>query len=327
MKGDRTTHLSPGQPKRSTKTTVDRFVGRLLLRSILLLITLATLLDLYEWRYGKLNIFEPRSALEKPVPLAMEGGDPYIRALMRTISASESNVPRPYSVIYGGSHFSGWNHHPDECIHIPIGPNTGNCSTAAGRYQFITTTWEDQAKKYHPEQPKVLFWRPYRFDPTSQDVVVHRWLSNPDEWGVDLAALLRQGQVEQVLEILSPTWTSLGYGIETNSMSAYLPEIYAEMLDEEIALLRPAADPTAVQPAMVGQPLTTQAEAWDSAGVSDSPEGSSENGDSENGEAIAEQGEDGTAMDDPYGHSPTLLAGWAEIKAGSEKLLRGLLGR
>ncbi|MFQ3617769.1 MAG: glycoside hydrolase, partial [Cyanobacteriota bacterium] len=39
-----------------------------------------------------------------------------------------------------------------------------------------------------------------------------------------------------VLYILSPTWTSLGYGIETNSMSASLPDIYEEMLREELAI-------------------------------------------------------------------------------------------
>ena len=30
-----------------------------------------------------------------PEPLAMAGGDPYIRALMRTISAAESNTDQP----------------------------------------------------------------------------------------------------------------------------------------------------------------------------------------------------------------------------------------
>ena len=38
-----------------------------------------------------------------PQPLVMEGGDPYIRALMRTISAAESNTSDPYHVLYGGA--------------------------------------------------------------------------------------------------------------------------------------------------------------------------------------------------------------------------------
>ncbi len=300
------------------KKAVDRFIGRFLLRSILLVVTAATLLDIYEWRYGELNIFEPKGEASKPIPLAMDGGDPYLRALMRTISASESNVPRPYSVIYGGEYFRGWNSHPDDCVYIPVGPNTGNCSTAAGRYQFITTTWEEQARKYHPHQPKVLFWRPYPFDPTSQDVVLHRWLEDNYEWGVDLSQLLREGQVEQVLKILSPTWTSLGYGIETNSMSAYLPNIYWEMLDEELAALAPV-EPVEVQPSTtgnfgpgesgLGEPVQTYAEDWES---------ESEAGDElENSESVVSDGSE----------AETLRDGLAEIAGGSRKLVEALLGR
>ncbi len=307
------------------KKAVDRFIGRFLVRSILLVVTAATLLDIYEWRYGELNIFEPKGEASKPIPLAMEGGDPYLRALMRTISASESNVPRPYSVIYGGEYFNGWNAHPDDCVYIPVGPNTGNCSTAAGRYQFITTTWEEQARKYHPDQPKVLFWRPYPFDPTSQDVVLHRWLADEYEWGLDFSQLLREGQVERVLEILSPTWTSLGYGIETNSMSAYLPNIYWEMLDEELAVLAPVEPavvaPVGVQPATTGdfeanegevrEPVQTNAEDWDSQGE---PGAGDESERSES--AAAEEAE-----------TVTLWDGLADIAGGSRKLVKALLGR
>jgi Phage lysozyme len=72
-------------------------------------------------------------------------------------------------------------------------------------------------------------------------VVTHRWLNDPEAWGADLGQMLREGQVTAVLEILSPTWTSLGYGIETNSMSSSLPQIYEEMLADE---LKQAAKPT-----------------------------------------------------------------------------------
>lgn len=303
------------------KKAVDRFIGRLLLRSILLVVTAATLLDIYEWRYGELNIFEPRGEASKPIPLAMEGGDPYLRALMRTISASESNVPRPYSVIYGGEYFQGWNAHPDYCVYIPVGPNTGNCSTAAGRYQFITTTWEEQARKYHPDQPKVLFWRPYPFDPTSQDVVLHRWLADEYVWGVDFSQLLQEGQVERVLEILSPTWTSLGYGIETNSMSAYLPEIYGEMLEEELAALASAeGGPVVAQPSMVGgfeagEPVQTFAEEFEAGGVSD-----------EAG-PVEPVGKEPVEAEPVGGGAGAFREGVAEVAGGARKVLEALLGR
>ena len=170
-----------------------------------------------------------------PAPLVKQGGDPYIRALMRTISASESNSNRPYSLLYGGEHFGDLSHHPDQCVPIVAGPNLGNCTTAAGRYQFITTTWLEQAAHYHPQPTR--FWSPrqFSFAPEFQDEVVYRWLNDADVWGTDLAKLLKQDRLIEVLQILSPTWTSLGYGIEPNSMTDALPEIYRQILSEELA--------------------------------------------------------------------------------------------
>ncbi|NEQ48978.1 MAG: glycoside hydrolase family protein [Leptolyngbya sp. SIO3F4] len=173
-----------------------------------------------------------------PLPLAMTGGDPYIRALMRTISASESNMDRPYYLLYGGRAIDELSQHPDNCIPIETGPNVGDCTTAAGRYQFLTTTWQTKAQQYHPAPPGWFeFWQSYDFSPESQDIVVYRWLSDPDAWGTDISQQLKNGEVTQVLELLSGTWTSLGYGIETNSMSSQLPSIYGEMLQEELAAL------------------------------------------------------------------------------------------
>lgn len=173
---------------------------------------------------------------QTPVPLVMKGGDPYIRALMRTISASESNSNRPYSLLYGGEHVYDLSHHPDICVTIVAGPNTGDCTTAAGRYQMLTTTWMSKAEEYHPQNPFFFFWQNYSFEPEFQDEVVYRWLNDPSAWGADLSQLLRDGKIHEVLEILSPTWTSLGYGIESNSMTDALPQIYQEMLQEELQI-------------------------------------------------------------------------------------------
>lgn len=220
-------------------------------------LSLIAFLELYGQFNGR-SFFEPswqESFL--PVPLVMQGGDPHIRALMRTISASESHDKRPYSLIYGGERFRDFGRHPDRCVTIIAGPNEGDCSTAAGRYQFITTTWEQKAARYHPKPGGFWLWRSYSFSPEEQDVVVYRWLNDPNAWGVDLAALLRQGQLQEVLRLLSPTWTSLGYGIETNSMSGYLPEIYQEMLGEE---LRAAGLPPQQMAPQPSQPLAPHTE-------------------------------------------------------------------
>lgn len=166
-------------------------------------------------------------------PLAMTDGDPYVRALMRTISAAESNDPSPYTLLYGGQQFEEMSHHPDQCLPIVAGPNVGQCTTAAGRYQFITTTWEEKAEQYHPHPNGMFFWRSYSFEAEYQDRVVYRWLTDADAWGADIPELLRQGKLPRVLELLSGTWTSLGYGIEDNQNTPYLTAIYQELLAQE----------------------------------------------------------------------------------------------
>ncbi|NJR67193.1 MAG: glycoside hydrolase family protein [Leptolyngbyaceae cyanobacterium CRU_2_3] len=179
------------------------------------------------------SLFDPEWE-QTPAPLVMSGGDPYLRALMRTISASESNSSRPYSILYGGRHIQDLSQHPDICVTIVSGPNAGDCTTAAGRYQMLTTTWMSKSEEYHPQEDSLLFWSTYSFEPEFQDEVVYRWLSDRNAWGTDLSQLLREGRVREVLRLLSPTWTSLGYGIEDNDMTSSLPYIYDEVLQEEL---------------------------------------------------------------------------------------------
>ena len=168
-------------------------------------------------------------------PLVMQGGDPYIRALMRTISMSESNYPNPYSIIHGGAYADDLSQHPDRCTNISVGPNAGRCSTAAGRYQFLTTTWSEKAQIYHPYPARFIVWERYSFEPKYQDAVMYAWLTDPEAWGGDLRTSLQQGYVQDVLAKLSNTWTSLGYGIETNSMSRELPKVYQSLVKDELA--------------------------------------------------------------------------------------------
>jgi muramidase (phage lysozyme) len=167
-------------------------------------------------------------------PLVMQGGDPYVRALMRTISASEANDSRPYSILYGGQHVRNLSRHPEQCVTIVSGPNVGNCSTAAGRYQLLNTTWYSLAQRYHPQPSGFLFWKSYSFEPEFQDEIVYAWLNDPQAWGTEISGLLRQGKLERVLRRLSGTWTSLGYGIEDNAMTKRLPQVYQKMLQEEL---------------------------------------------------------------------------------------------
>jgi muramidase (phage lysozyme) len=83
-----------------------------------------------------------------------------------------------------------------------------------------------------------MFWASYSFAPEYQDAVVYSWLSDRQVWGTDISQQLHQGKLNEVLRRLSPTWTSLGYGIETNSVSRYLPKIYQKNLQEELNAIR-----------------------------------------------------------------------------------------
>ena len=186
---------------------------------------------------GHRQIPNPTFETNRLPPLVMKGGDPYVRALMRTISASEASDRQPYAVIYGGSHAKSLDRHPEQCIRITSGPNINNCSTAAGRYQMINTTWAKMAKKYHPEPSCMLFvfQCTYSFESEYQDAVVHAWLSDEKFWNMNIPELLKAGELEKVRRRLSSTWTSLGYGIETNTVTPKLAGIYQQLLKEELA--------------------------------------------------------------------------------------------
>lgn len=183
---------------------------------------------------GNLQFLQPASEFRNKPPLAMKAGDPYIRALMRTISASESNVSRPYHVVYGGKYILDLSRHPDWCVKIVNGPNEGKCTTAAGRYQFLSSTWKDKAQRYHPKPANFMMWQDYSFEPEYQDAVVYAWLRDRKFWKADISQMLREDKLTEVLRMLSGTWTSLGYGIETNSLSSSLPKVYKKMIEEEL---------------------------------------------------------------------------------------------
>jgi muramidase (phage lysozyme) len=149
---------------------------------------------------------------------------------------SESNDAHPYTLIYGGKHFDNPRRHPSQCVRIVNGPNINKCSTAAGRYQMIDTTWERLSKRYHPQRDCVLFVFEcdYSFEPQYQDEVAHAWLSDETAWNMNIPELLKAGRLEKVRKRLSSTWTSLGYGIETNTMTPRLAGIYQQLLEEEL---------------------------------------------------------------------------------------------
>lgn len=224
---------SDKQKPQSTKRT-SRTRNPSGLWDIGLILGVVALIWLIQNERGGLKTTKNTALTDNLPPLALSSGNPYIRALMRTISASEANDRNSYALLYGGSHVHDLSQHPDRCLPIKTQPNRGKCSSAAGRYQFLTSTWLEKAAKYHPAPSRKNGHTNYSFEPKYQDIVVYQWLKDRRQWDVDILGLLKKDRVEEVLTSLSGVWTSLGGGIEDNSMTPHLPSLYREFLAEEL---------------------------------------------------------------------------------------------
>jgi len=122
------------------------------------------------------------------------------KALLDAIAGSESSG---YNSRYPSKTFSGYGDHPRLDEIILSGPNKGLTSNAAGRYQFISTTWDD----YKPGKA---------FTPENQDIAAYRLAIAAYGYGEKgLIEALRKDPLA-VANKLSGTWTSLPGGFEPN---------------------------------------------------------------------------------------------------------------
>ena len=174
-------------------------------------------------------------AASKEVPLEA-------RALLDTIASKESP---DYNTIYGGQKFSDYSDHPGVGVTIKGGPNAGMKSSAAGRYQFIRDTWEDQRNKlglkdFSPENQDKAAWN------LAQETYSNRT-------GRNLIEDIKSGNPAiqaRIGNVLSKVWTSLPGGIEQGQgMSGFIgalnqnldihrgmdPMAYAEALKQQQA--------------------------------------------------------------------------------------------
>jgi muramidase (phage lysozyme) len=134
----------------------------------------------------------------------------YQRALLETISGPES--AGKYNVMYSPGalrYFSDFKDHPRSPATIAKGPNAGRFSDAAGKYQFLSTTWDKYKKQLGLPD----------FSPGSQDKAA--WALAIDDYkqrsGRDLLQDLQSGDPNLIASVgknLAGTWTSLPGGIE-----------------------------------------------------------------------------------------------------------------
>ena len=134
------------------------------------------------------------------------------RALLDTIASTESPG---YNVMYGGKTFSDYSDHPRVAVPIMSGPNEGLTSSAAGRYQFLGSTWDDQSKKLGLKD----------FSPANQDAAAWNLAQEvyKQKTGGDLLTELKSGDPQRIASagaVLNKTWTSLPGGIEAGTNSS-----------------------------------------------------------------------------------------------------------
>lgn len=102
-----------------------------------------------------------------------------------------------YNVIYGGQQFDDMSQHPGVSMEIPN--SNGQHSTAAGAYQFIKSTWNDEAERLGLKD----------FSPASQDAAAWDYAqrSYKSETGRGLTDDYSNGKLD--LSALGHQWTSL----------------------------------------------------------------------------------------------------------------------
>jgi muramidase (phage lysozyme) len=134
------------------------------------------------------------------------GGGPAADAWKQAFLASIAQGESPgYDVMYGGQKFTDFSRHPHQAQTAG-----GVTSDAAGRYQFLGSTWDEQQKKYGYKD----------FSQESQDLAAWNYahdIYSQKTGGADLAEALQSGDAARInaaANILNQTWSSLPGGKE-----------------------------------------------------------------------------------------------------------------
>ena len=126
--------------------------------------------------------------------------NPNVKAFLDTIAWAEGTArPDGYRLLFTGAKFSSLADHPRE-IRCELSGTQRRCSSAAGRYQFLETTWDEVALELGLTD----------FSPFSQDLAAIELIKRN---GALVDVELRR--FESAIGKLAPIWASLpgnGYG-------------------------------------------------------------------------------------------------------------------
>ncbi len=149
------------------------------------------------------------------------GRDRRVKAFLDTIATAEGTAtPDGYRTQYTGTKFASFQDHPRE---MRCGRRYGKklCSDAAGRYQFLSTTWDRFAKKFGLKD----------FSPENQDLVAVELIR-------EKGALedIEAGRLEPAVRKLAYIWPSFRrFG---GSVESSMPKLEA-MYQQNLEIYRP----------------------------------------------------------------------------------------
>jgi len=118
-----------------------------------------------------------------------------------------------YNVLVGGELFHDYSRHPGKLVWLP---RYRIHSTAAGRYQFLKSTWDAIVRVYGFRG---------RFIPEAQDLAAIKLLTE-----CRAIQAIKAGMIEEAIALAAPIWASLpgaGYGQREHALARLL-EVYAE---------------------------------------------------------------------------------------------------
>lgn len=171
------------------------------------------------------------------------------KALLDTIASTEASS---YNVMYGNRKFDSYADHPRQYHTIVSGPNKGQKTSAAGRYQFLVKTWDQQARKLNLKD----------FSPESQDIAA--WdlakTTYKQKTGEDLETALKSGNPDKIAEVgrvLNRTWTSLPGGPEQGQGSARMNRTFNRAMQRQEQVSQAQVQPTAATSKNDETPATT----------------------------------------------------------------------
>lgn len=157
------------------------------------------------------------TAIDSPGSLEDSIGRDRVKAFLDTIAAAEGTAtPDGYRTQYTGTKFASFQDHPRE---MRCGRRYGKklCSDAAGRYQFLSTTWDRFAKKFGVRD----------FSPQNQDLMAIELIRERGALG-DIEA----GRLEPAVRKLAYIWPSFRrFGGSVESSMPKLEAMYEQNLE------------------------------------------------------------------------------------------------